>query len=63
MLKCYCQEKKRIAYDLLDDFARGVEVNEALVYLELITIPSLGTFTTRLGNHGVNHDQMAVIKF
>ena len=35
-------------YDLLDDLARGVEVNETLVDLELVAIPGLGTLTARL---------------
>jgi hypothetical protein len=38
----------KTAYDLLDDLAGGVEVNEALVNLELVAIPGLGTFTARL---------------
>jgi len=32
---------------LLDDLARGVQVNETLVHLKLVTIPGLGTLTTR----------------
>ena len=36
------------AYNLLDDLAGGVQVDEALVDLQLKTIPSLGAFTTRL---------------
>ena len=35
-------------YNLLDDLARGVEVNETLVDLELVAIPGLGTLTARL---------------
>lgn len=38
----------KVAYDLLDDLAGGVEVNKALVNLELVAIPGLGTFTTGL---------------
>jgi len=32
---------------LLDDLARRVEVDETLVNLEFVTVPSLRTFTTR----------------
>jgi len=32
--------------NLLDNLAGGVQINETLVNLELITIPSLGTLTT-----------------
>lgn len=35
-------------YDLLDDLARRVQVDQALVNLQLVTIPGLGTLTTRL---------------
>ena len=35
-------------HDLLDDLAGGVEVDEALVDLELVAIPGLGTLTARL---------------
>ena len=35
-------------YDLLDDLARGVEVDQTLVDLELVAIPGLGTLTARL---------------
>ena len=38
----------RTSYDLLHDLARGVEVDEALVNLELVAIPGLGTLTARL---------------
>lgn len=34
--------------DLLDDLAGGVEVDEALVHLELVAVPGLGTLTARL---------------
>ena len=37
-----------VTYNLLHDFAGGVQVNEPLVDLELITIPGLGTLTARL---------------
>mgnify|MGYP007051644868 CR=1 FL=1 len=39
---------RRKTYDLLDDLAGGVQVNEALVDFQLIAIPGLGTFTARL---------------
>ena len=35
-------------YNLLDDLARRVEVDETLVDLELVAVPSLRTFTARL---------------
>ena len=35
-------------YDLLDDLAGGVEVDQALVDLELVAVPSLRTLTARL---------------
>lgn len=35
-------------YDLLDDLAGGVEVDQALVDLELVAIPGLRTLTARL---------------
>jgi len=35
------------ARDLLDNLARGVEVNEALVDFEFVPVPGLGSFTTR----------------
>ena len=35
-------------YDLLDDLARGVEVDQTLVDLELVTVPGLRTLTARL---------------
>lgn len=44
------------SYDLLDDLAGGVQVNEALVDLELVTIPGLGTLTTRL-KRGPEHER------
>ena len=40
--------RRERTYDLLDDLAGGVKVDEALVDLELVTIPGLGTLTTRL---------------
>lgn len=41
---------RRVTYNLLDDLAGGMQVDEALVHLELIAIPSLRTFTTGLQN-------------
>ena len=35
-------------YDLLDDLAGGVEVDQTLVDLQLESIPGLGTLTARL---------------
>lgn len=35
-------------YDLLDNLAGGVQVDEALVDLELVAVPGLRTFTARL---------------
>ena len=40
------------AHNLLDNFARGVQINETLVYFEFVTIPGLGTFTARLAKEG-----------
>ena len=37
-----------MTYDLLDDLAGGVEVDQTLVDLELVAVPGLGTFTARL---------------
>jgi hypothetical protein len=37
-------------HNLLDNLARGVQINETLVYFEFVTIPCLGTLTARLGN-------------
>jgi len=34
--------------DLLDDLTGRVEVDEAFVHLQLVTIPGLGTLTARL---------------
>lgn len=33
--------RKHFLYDLLDDLARRVEVNETLVNLEFVTVPGL----------------------
>ncbi len=41
-------------YDLFHDLARGVQVDQALVNLELIAIPCLGTFTKRLQTTEIN---------
>ena len=35
-------------YDLLDNLARGVQVDETLVDLELVAVPGLRTLTARL---------------
>ena len=40
------------AHNLLDNFARGVQIDETLVYFEFVTIPGLGTFTARLAKEG-----------
>lgn len=40
--------EQRQTHDLLDDLAGRVEVDEALVDLELVAIPGLGTLTARL---------------
>jgi hypothetical protein len=45
-------EVKRKAHNLLDNLARGVQINEALVDFEFITVPGLGTLTARLGRKG-----------
>ena len=39
---------KKNTHDLLDNLARGVEINEALVDLEFVPVPGLGSLTTRL---------------
>ena len=41
-------------HDLLDNLAGGVQVDQTLVDLELVAIPSLGTLTARLQTFGVN---------
>lgn len=40
-----------VTHDLLDDLAGGVQVDQTLVNLELVAIPSLGTLTARLKNN------------
>lgn len=40
-------------HDLLDDLGGGVEVDEALVHLQLVAIPGLGTLTARLSKQRV----------
>ena len=40
--------KGKDAHDLLDNLARGVEVNQTLVDFEFVAIPGLGPLTTRL---------------
>ena len=42
------EKSGKVTYDLLDDLAGGVEINETLVDLELVAIPGLGTLTARL---------------
>ena len=37
-----------MTYDLLDDLAGGVEVDQTLVDLELVAVPGLRTLTARL---------------
>jgi len=39
---------KQEAHNLLDNLARGVEINKTLVDFEFVTIPSLGALTARL---------------
>lgn len=46
-------------HNLLDDLAGGVQVNKALVHLELVTIPGLGTLTTRLGERAKSHENQS----
>ena len=48
MSVCYNGRENKETYDLLDDLARGVEVDQALVDLELVAVPGLGTLTARL---------------
>jgi len=43
-----CQHRGECTYDLLHNLAGGVQVDQTLVDLELVAVPSLGTFTTRL---------------
>ena len=40
---------KREAHDLLDNLARGVQIDEAFVDFEFVTVPGLGALTARLG--------------
>ena len=40
--------KSKSTHNLLDDLARGVEVDQTLVDLELVTVPGLRTLTARL---------------
>jgi hypothetical protein len=37
------------AHNLFDNLARRVQINEALVDFEFVTIPGLGALTARLG--------------
>ncbi len=41
-----------MAYNLFDNLARGVQINETLVYFEFVTIPGFGTLTARLIKDG-----------
>ncbi len=40
------------AHNLFDNLARGVQINEALVDFEFVTVPSLGALTARLEKNG-----------
>ena len=42
--------QRMVTHDLLDNLAGGVQVDQTLVDLQLVTIPGLGTLTTRLAN-------------
>ena len=42
------QLEAKTTYNLLDDLAGGVEVDQTLVDLELVAVPGLGTLTARL---------------
>lgn len=42
------QRQVNVTYDLLDDLAGRVQVDEALVDLELVAVPGLGSLTTGL---------------
>ena len=42
------EKSGKVTYDLLDDLAGGVEVDQTLVDLELVAVPGLGTLTARL---------------
>jgi hypothetical protein len=44
--------KREKAHDLFDNLARGVQINEALVDFEFVTVPSLGALTARLEKNG-----------
>lgn len=41
------EARKARTHDLLDDLGRRVEVDEALVHLELVAVPRLGALTAR----------------
>lgn len=49
-------KSKESAHNLLDNLARGVQINETLVYFEFVTIPGLGTLTARLAKEGTLKD-------
>jgi len=42
------RREKRNTDNLLDNFTGGMQVDQTFMNLELVTIPCLGTFTTRL---------------
>ena len=44
--------KRKGTHDLLDNLARGVEVNQTLVDFEFVAIPGLGSLTARLEKRG-----------
>jgi hypothetical protein len=44
-------------HNLLDDLTGRVEVNETFVNLEFVTIPGLGTLTTRLKKDKITKSQ------
>ncbi len=45
-------KENKNTHDLLDNLARRVEVNEALVDFEFVAIPGLGSLTARLEKRG-----------
>jgi hypothetical protein len=44
--------KRNDTHNLLDNLARGVEVNQTLVDFEFVAIPGLGSLTARLQGRG-----------
>jgi hypothetical protein len=55
--ECTLAIHEMATYDLLHNLAGGVEVDQALVDLELEAIPGLRTFTTRLRGNNVNESK------